>query len=277
MAASVFIIRVLLSVFVGGAWIASTTLVAERLGARIGGILGGVPSTVAVSLLFVGWTGTPQTAAAATTAIPYFVGVYGPLVLVYVWLGQHRPAAQAVTAAGVVWLALTLAIIEVGHDNFLVGLIVELVLLAVTQLVLATRLPVVAPLASSAVVSLATLAIRASIGGLVVGSAVVLARIGGPIVGGAASAFPAVLLATTVITRRSQGKEFSDEVARTIMISAGVNIAVYVTVVRFTYPAWGIAVGTCIAFAASLAAAFAIYRLMAPRRRASRGAVHTEN
>jgi hypothetical protein len=270
MADSVFIIRVLLSVFVGGAWIASTTLVAERLGARVGGILGGVPSTVAISLLFVGWTGTPQTAAAATTAVPFFVGVYGPLVLVYVWLGQHLPAAQAVTAAGVVWLALTLAIIEVGHDNFLVGLIVELVLLAVTQLVLATRLPVVARFASSAVVSLATLAIRASIGGLVVGSAVVLARIGGPVVGGAASAFPAVLLATTVITRRSQGKEFSDEVARTIMISAGINIAVYVTVVRFTYPAWGIAVGTCIAFAASLAVAFAIYRLMAQRRRASR-------
>lgn len=266
MADSVFVIRVLLSVLVGGVWIASTTLVAERLGARVGGILGGVPSTVAISLLFVGWTGTPETAVAATTAVPFFVGVYGPLVLAYVWLGRHRPAAQAVTAAVVVWLVLTLAIIEVGHEDFVVGLIVELVLLAGTQLVLATRLRVVAPRASSAMVSPATLAIRAGVGGLVVGSAVVLARIGGPVVGGAASAFPAVLLATTVITRRSQGRDFSNEVARTIMVSAGINIAIYVTVVRFTYPAWGIAVGTCLAFAASLVVAFAIYRLMAPRR-----------
>ena len=62
---------------------------------------------------------------------------------------------------------------------------------------------------------------------------------------------------------------FSNEVARTIMISAATNIAVYVTVVRFAYPAWGLVAGTCAAFASSLLSAYVVYRFMATGRRAA--------
>jgi hypothetical protein len=266
---SAFALRVLLSVVIGGGWIAITTVAAERLGARVGGILGGVPSTVAISLLFVGWTETPQAAATATTNIPFFVGVYGPLVLVYVLLGRYVSAALAVAAAAVVWLALTLVVIAVGRESFVIGLIALVVLITMTQLALASRLPAMAPFAPTAAASLSTLAMRGGLSGLVIGAAVLLAKVGGSVLGGAASAFPAVLLASIVITRRSRGRAFSNEVARTIMISAANNIAVYVTVVRFAYPAWGLVAGTCAAFASSLLSAYVVYRFMARGRRAS--------
>jgi hypothetical protein len=264
MSSTSFALRVALSAGVGGAWIGITTLVAERAGTRLGGVVGGVPSTVAISLLFVGLTQGPATAAAATTGVPLFVGLYVPLVVTYIWLGSRTPAGVAIGVALSVWLAPTVVVIVLDHATFVVSLGVEFVLLGIGVFAVRKHASIAAvPPPSGA--TLPVVALRSGLSGLVIGTAVVLARVGGPILGGAASAFPAVLLSTTLITQRSQGTEFSNEVARVLMLSAAMNIAVFVTVVRFSYPAWGIAAGTIAAFVASLFSAVAAYRFVVDR------------
>ncbi|MBN1224817.1 MAG: DUF3147 family protein, partial [Candidatus Aminicenantes bacterium] len=51
----IFLIKLVLSFFVGGAWVAAATLIADKYGTKIGGIIIGLPSTLLVSLFFIGW------------------------------------------------------------------------------------------------------------------------------------------------------------------------------------------------------------------------------
>ena len=144
-----------------------------------------------------------------------------------------------------------------GLHNYWLGLVVEGIVLAANLYVIRS-LP--APHRQTAAISpgLRSLAARSGASGLVIAAAIVLAKVGGSVVGGAASSFPAVLLSGTVITRHTRGVDFSNQLAAVTMFSAGVNIAAYVTLVRFTYVAWGIPLGTLCAFGASLVAAFVV-------------------
>jgi len=64
--------------FLGGAapGVTLSTIAAERFGSKIGGLIGGLPSTVIVTLFFIGLTQTPQVAASATTIIPLSMSLY---------------------------------------------------------------------------------------------------------------------------------------------------------------------------------------------------------
>jgi len=67
-----FIIKLIISFFVGAIWITSVTVISEKLGTKIGGVLGGLPSTCLIALFFIGWTQSPEVASHATIIMPYF-------------------------------------------------------------------------------------------------------------------------------------------------------------------------------------------------------------
>src|SRR5512136_737204 len=48
-----FITRVVLSFVIAGGWIAFVTLLAERLGSRLGGLFSNLPSNILISLVFI--------------------------------------------------------------------------------------------------------------------------------------------------------------------------------------------------------------------------------
>jgi hypothetical protein len=235
---------------------------AERFGARIGGVIGGLPSTVAIALFFIGWTESPQSAAASTTVIPFFVGMYGPLVVTYVWLGRYFGIVRLILATVSAWLALAIAIAIIADHgtNFAISIVGGLALLATSYIVLKNLLKVGIAARQSRHAKASELATRAILSGSIVGGTVVAARFVGPVLGGAVAAFPAVMFSTMVITRLSQGTEFSNGVMSVLMMSAGVSVPVYVTVVRYVYPTWGLIVGTSIAFAVSLISAYVVFR-----------------
>jgi hypothetical protein len=249
-----FALQVVLSAAIGGGWIAATTVLAERYGTSLGGVLAGIPSTIAVSLLFIALTQHAASAVEATTGVPLFVAAYGPLVTIYVLLSTRCSETMAFGVGIAVWFGAVAAVIALGYQDFATGLVAELVVLGVSWLALGAQQPRSTPRSAPAA-GRATIVVRAASSGLVIAAAVVLARIGGSIVGGAASSFPAVLLSSTVITRHTRGIEFSNALVRVIMVSAGVNIAAYAAVIRFTYTRIGVVPGTVCAFAASLVTA----------------------
>ncbi len=57
---SSFLLKLAISFLTGAAWVTLSTLASERYGSRVGGLIGGMPSTAVVSLLFIGLTQTPQ-------------------------------------------------------------------------------------------------------------------------------------------------------------------------------------------------------------------------
>jgi hypothetical protein len=51
-----FWLKLILSFIVGSLWVTLTTLSAERFGSKVGGLIGVLPSTVVIALLFIGFT-----------------------------------------------------------------------------------------------------------------------------------------------------------------------------------------------------------------------------
>ena len=59
----------------GAVWLSVVTLIAERVGSRLGGVIVGLPSTIFISYLFI--------ALSQSSEIIYEVSESGPLFMVY--------------------------------------------------------------------------------------------------------------------------------------------------------------------------------------------------
>lgn len=81
---SLFLQQLLLSIIVAGVWITLATTISERMGTRIGGMIGNLPSTIFTSLLFIGITQTPEFAAQATATVP--LGMFLSTIFLYVFI-----------------------------------------------------------------------------------------------------------------------------------------------------------------------------------------------
>src|SRR3990170_3753635 len=79
-----FLLKLVLSFVVGGSWIAAVTVLAERHGTKVGGLIGGIPSTVIVTYFFIGWTQGPDQVLQATTIFPLAFSVNYVFFIVYV-------------------------------------------------------------------------------------------------------------------------------------------------------------------------------------------------
>ena len=82
-----FIIKLILSFFIGAIWITSVTIISEKLGTKIGGVLGGLPSTCLIALFFIGFTQSPSIASQATSIMPFVNGVDAMFIVVFIFLG----------------------------------------------------------------------------------------------------------------------------------------------------------------------------------------------
>src|SRR5512143_2868426 len=99
-----FWLKLILSFFVGSLWVTLTTISAERFGSKVGGLIGGLPSTVVIALLFIGLTQSPGEAAQTTTVMPLAQGLNGLFVLTFM-IFIPRGLWAGLSSAMFVWLA----------------------------------------------------------------------------------------------------------------------------------------------------------------------------
>lgn len=253
-----FYLKLITAFLVGSAWITISTIISEKLGTKPGGVLGGLPSTVVVSLLFIGWAQGAQAASEATGIMPLVIGISALFVVTYVIVARYN-FYLAIIAALAVWLILSLSLARLHFNNFAYSLAGFVLLLALSYYVLERKLHIISQGKKSVRYTIPQLAIRAILSGSVIAFAIIMAKIGGPILGGTFAAFPAVTLSTAIITYIAHGREFSAAVMKILMISGTVNIVAFIIGVRYTYPHLGLAYGTLVSFAISLIAAYLVY------------------
>src|SRR5207247_6475085 len=91
---------------VGRAWVTSATLVAERYGSEVGGLVGGLPAISIVSFLFIGLNQGPATASQAAAVFPLALSFTMSFLLVYAILSE-RGFQLAFVGALLVWVGLS--------------------------------------------------------------------------------------------------------------------------------------------------------------------------
>lgn len=256
-----FALRLLLSFVVGGSWVTIITEATLRYGQRLGGLLAGFPSTAAFSLAFIGWTQSTAAAVEATTALPLALSFTATFPLVYAILADGGSFRKAILAALSIWLAssfvLSLVAVSVGI-GFALSVAGFYVVSAFAYLLLArTHRQRVSGrgirLSSFQWVWRFILA-----GGIVVG-AVLLSATLGPLVGGVFASFPAIITSTIYIISRVDGVEASRAIATPVMVATVFTIVPYTVVVRYSYPAFGVLLGTAVGYAVAIPLSLAAY------------------
>lgn len=249
-----------LSFLVGSIWVTLTSIAAERFGSKIGGLIGGLPSTVIVSFFFIGLTQSPQTASLATNVFPLAYSVTG-LFLVFYALFSRKGFLVSFICSLLIWFSLSALIILFDINNFLISLLAYALVFSISYYILEKKLKI--PSTGRVKMNYSALQVlgRAVFSGMMIAFAVFMSRIGGPIFGGIFSAFPAVFISILIISYKSRGMDFSRAMTKPLMTTGMLSIVAYGTAVRFLYPGFGLIAGTLGAYILSLVGAYISYVL----------------
>lgn len=255
---SVFFLKLALGFVAGSFAVTLTTVIAEKFGSKIGGLIGGTPSTTVVALLFIGIVHSPETAVQATDVIPFVMGYNCLFLVVFVLLSRYGLLA-GLGGAFVLWAVFSLATVAIDFCHFGLGLVIFLFFLVFSYFIMEKVFSL--PSVSGVRVRFTPLQIaaRALFSRLLIGAVIILSKVSGPLIGGMFAVFPALFTSTIVITSISQGVAFTRALIKPLLVSALINVMIYVTAVRYFYPGLGLVLGTIAAFAVAGIGIFASY------------------
>ncbi len=261
---SAFYYQLGLSFLVGSVWITLTTIAAERYGSRIGGFIGGLPSTALVALLFIGVTQTPFVASQATTIMPLAQGFNGLFIIVFVCTVK-RGLVFGLGSALIVWFCAASVLVAIDIQQIAVSITGWIVLVITCYLVVEKGMAIPSRGKTDVHYTSSQITLRAVFGGAVIALAVLAGKLGGPVFGGVFATFPAMFVSTLVITHHAGGAEFSRAVAKTLMVSGLINVAIYAIAVRYSYASLGLVYGTAVAVMVSCGTAYLTYLFLRAR------------
>lgn len=261
---SIFWYKLALSFVVGSGWVALSTVAADRYGSKIGGLIGGLPSTVFVSLLFIGFTQTPLVASETTTLMPVTQGINGIFIIVYLLLVKRGLVAGLLSALGA-WFILAGCIAAIGIQHFWVSLCGWALCFLGCYVMVERVMKIPARGEMNIRCTLPQVGLRALFGGAVIAFAVWAGKILGPAYAGIFATFPAMFFSTLAITYRTGGPEFSRAVGKAMMMSGMVNVALYAIAVRYLYIWCGLIQGTTLALIFSCGTGYLAYLFMRTR------------
>jgi len=243
--ADLLILHLVLAFMVGGAWVSSATLIAERYGSALGGLVGRLPAISIVSFLFIGLNQGPETASQATFVFPLALSFTMSFLLVYAVLSK-RGFQAAFLGALFVWASLSVitAILNLRNLFFSIGVFLSVASVYFYILKMKMKLPHIG--GAEITYSLRQVAFRAVVGGSIIASAVLASQLEGPELGGIASSFPAMFSLTLFFAYRTRGMALSRALTKPLLISAGLTAFPYSLLIGFLYPILGVGIGTVV-------------------------------
>lgn len=256
-----FLVKVVVSVVLGGFWVVFATFLGEKFGSKIGGLITGLPSTAIFGLLFLGLTNSASFVVESTSIMPAGIGIENFYIVLFILLARSG-LFFSIGVSLVFWFVASYFLVNSGIEaNYLVSLLLyvlsTLMAFYITERVMKIR--AISRKATSYTTKI--ILTRGLLGGLMVGSVVVVGKLGGPILGGMASVFPALISSTMIITYLTHGYEFSQATMKSVILGLS-GLVIYSLIVRTTYVPMGIFVGTLISVTAAILWSYLLYKLL---------------
>jgi uncharacterized membrane protein (GlpM family) len=260
---NIFLLKLLLSFIIGSLWITMGTVLAEKYGTKIGGLVAGLPSTILISLFFIAWTQSTSVAVDATTIVPIIGGINCLFIIVYIFFLRIN-FWFALVGALAVWSVLSFALVFVGFNSFTISLISYVCLVVISHIVAEKRLKVKSEPGKQMRYTTGVMVFRSLFSGFIIAFAVVITKVGGPLLGGMFVMFPAMFVSMIFMTYFSQGAAFSSAVMKSSILGA-ISVVVYGIVARYAYIPLGLIGGTATSILISFGGSYFIHRYMARR------------
>jgi hypothetical protein len=238
----------LLGFLVASCWVTFATVLADKLGSAIGGIVAGLPSANVVTFAFIGLNQSPQIASQATTDFPLVFSFSEVNLIFFVLFSRKIRFGPSLFSSLLIWLALvTLTIISNFH-SFEISLIICFIVSGVICYFFVSKLRVSDFEGRRTKYTYSEIIFRAFFSGSVTLIAIFVSQNSGPLLGGIFSAFPAISIPTLYLTYRTKGIAFSHAVAKTFAVTAVLTVIPYCIGVRLFYPIFGVYVGTLFSY-----------------------------
>jgi len=241
-----FITRVIISFLIAGVWIGSATLLAERLGSKIGGLFTNLPSNILISMIFVAIVNDINFVVDTVPAVPVGMGIDTIFLFAFIILLRYGVSIAAAVSL-LVWFLLALLATTANFDNLWINTILYFAVTFIAFMLLEKVIKIPSVPKSDKKYSTIQIIIRMIFAGVVVASVIVISKFFSPYVVGIFSTFPAVLLSSMVILALNQNTKFAQATGK-IMVLSSTNIVVYSIAVYFTFPLFGLVIGTIISF-----------------------------
>jgi Protein of unknown function (DUF3147) len=238
--------HLVLAFAVGSLWVSAITIIAEKKGSVLGGVLGGLPSTSAFSFFFIGINQSSNAVVQATTVFPLAFGVTSAYLFFYAFFAQ-KGVIRGITFSLMIWFAASALIVSSGLNDFVFSLIGGIVISVLTYFFF-KKLKLRNLTGEKKVYKFHEIILRGVGAGSLVLLSVLLSQIGGPVLGGISAAFPAVFTSTLIILNRSKGTEFSRSITKPLVLSGIFTIIPFSVAVRFLFPVLGIWLGTVVSY-----------------------------
>jgi len=264
-----------------GAVAVLVTVVIERLGGVVGGLLGTLPTTIVPASIGIARASSSTDAMqAALFAVPAGMLLNALYLALWRFLPARLPASSfggrlalmlstslGLWAAAAFLLVTTLDEVALGAK----GAAGVAALTALVGLVLTRVQPASAKTAPRRVGPVVLVA-RGLAASLAVGAGVVIAARGGDAAAGIASVFPAIFLTTMVSLWLAQGEAVSASAVGPMMVGS-TSVSAYAVLAALLFPSFGLAVGAAVAWglaavAVQLPLFFAVRTVVAARGRA---------
>ena len=238
----------LLSALYAGLVAIGATVAIERLGGRLGGLLGSVPTTIIPASLGFWWTaGNRDIFQDALFAVP--AGMMVNAIFLYSWRilpGKLPPAGLAARLLMMTFLSLGIwALIAVGFvwvmGNLPFSVFVAGCTFFLVQLffgVWACQRNPPAPKGANRV-GWVVLCARGVLAATAIGISVWISALGNPLLAGMASVFPAIFLTTMVSVWMSQGEAVQAGAVGPMMLGSG-SVSLYALSAAFLIPQFGL-------------------------------------
>ena len=264
MITQIFLLQLLLTFLIGSCWIYLTVLAGIRYGSKVGGFIGGLPSTALLSFFFIGFTQSPAIASSATTIFPVAIAITGLFMVVYASI-VRRGFILALFVSLCFWFFLSGFVIFFHFQNFKLNLLIYLLVTLFDYILMEKFLMIKAVISDKENHSEKHLVLRSVSGGLVVMITVMIAKAGGPLMGGIFAAFPVMIISILTISYKTQGLEFSRAMTKPLMLTGMITIVVYIVALRYLYLYTGLYTGSFLSLCISGVSAFFTYKFILPR------------
>lgn len=246
---NIFLLRVVLSFFIAGGWIAFSTILAERFGSKIGGLISNLPSNILVSLIFISIVNDVNYVTNLAPAVPIGLIINTFFMVVFIITLRYNLVISVISSL-LVWLILALIMTKLEFNNLSLNIILCIITIIASVLFLEKVVKVQSQQNNRKKYSLGQLIFRTVFAGGIVATIVVISKYCNPYFTGIFSTFPAMLLSTLILLSLNQSKEFAMATGKILILSL-TNIIVYVLFVSLTYPRIGIVLGTIVSYTLS--------------------------
>ena len=250
-----FLFQLALSFIFGGLLVALSLHLAERFGIKIGTALLSTPSTSLVSFLFMGITNSIEFVREATT--PSLLSLTATLIFLAVFVKlSEKLKKNTLWFSLAVWAVLAFFILQYKISDIRLALLIFFIVYIPVNLM--SRKKNIEIELKELKTPKKMLIYRVLISGFVISMAVLLAKLFGPVWGGVFTMFPAAFSSSFFVIQRDHGVAHAAAVGRNL-IPPYIVFVFYSLAVYFSYPAFGVYVGTIAALLPTWLFAYIVY------------------